>query len=93
MKSLKSKFGKVDLLVEDYVRELLKLALLIVLKKQSEISFQSLYDKLEWHLPAIDSLGVTMRNVLRGCFLWLSRVCYKLGSEVHFITEMKQNLV
>lgn len=57
--SLKSRFGKEDLLVEVYVRELLKLVLQNVLDKQSKMSLQSLYDKLESHLRAIDSLGVT----------------------------------
>ncbi|XP_018403172.1 PREDICTED: uncharacterized protein LOC108780082 [Cyphomyrmex costatus] len=55
VKSLKSRFGKKDLLIEFYVRELLKL----VLNKSKNISLISIYDKLETHLRALESLGVT----------------------------------
>ena len=54
IESLKSRFGRPDLLVEVYVRELLKL----VLNKCSG-SLTSVYDKLETHLRALESLGVT----------------------------------
>ncbi|KYN07072.1 hypothetical protein ALC62_01968 [Cyphomyrmex costatus] len=55
VESLKSRFGKKDLLIEFYVRELLKL----VLNKSKNISLISIYDKLETHLRALESLGVT----------------------------------
>lgn len=59
VEGLKSRFGKEELLVEVYVRELLKLVLQNVLNKESKMPLQSLYDKLESYLRAIDSLGIT----------------------------------
>jgi len=55
IESIKSRFGKKDLLIEFYVRELLKL----VLNKSKNISLTSIYDKLETHLRALESLSVT----------------------------------
>ncbi|GFW82408.1 uncharacterized protein TNCV_3818881 [Trichonephila clavipes] len=55
--SLKARFGRDDLLVEVYVRELLKL--IISVQKQEKISMTSLYDKLESYLRALETLGVT----------------------------------
>ena len=52
---LKSRYGKDELLVEYYVRELLAL----VLQKGRNISVDQLYDRLESQLRALDSLGVT----------------------------------
>uniref|UniRef100_A0ABD2X9A7 Integrase catalytic domain-containing protein n=1 Tax=Trichogramma kaykai TaxID=54128 RepID=A0ABD2X9A7_9HYME len=52
--SLKNRFGRQDLLVEVYVRELLSL----VLNKTSG-KLTCVYDKLETHLRALESLGVT----------------------------------
>ncbi|GFV92827.1 uncharacterized protein TNCV_1346781 [Trichonephila clavipes] len=49
--SLKARFGRDDLLVEVYVRELLKLIILV--QKQEKISMTSLYDKLESYLRAL----------------------------------------
>ncbi|GFX64359.1 uncharacterized protein TNCV_1413421 [Trichonephila clavipes] len=46
--SLKARFGRDDLLVEVYVRELLKL--IISVQKQEKISMTSLYDKLKSYL-------------------------------------------
>ena len=54
IESLKTRFGRDDLLVEVYVRELLKLVL-----NKSRGSLSSVYDKLETHLRALESLGVT----------------------------------
>ncbi|GFT17042.1 uncharacterized protein TNCV_4737871 [Trichonephila clavipes] len=55
--SLKARFGRDDLLVEVYVRELLKL--IISVQKQEKILMTSLYDKLESYLSALETLGVT----------------------------------
>ncbi|KMQ84903.1 hypothetical protein RF55_16915 [Lasius niger] len=55
IQSLKSRFGKKNLLVEFYVRELLKL----VLNKNKNLSLVTIYDKLETHLRALESLGVS----------------------------------
>ncbi|KAL7289549.1 hypothetical protein TKK_0016522 [Trichogramma kaykai] len=52
--SLTNRFGRQDLLVEVYVRELLSL----VLNKTSG-TLSCVYDKLETHLRALESLGVT----------------------------------
>ncbi|XP_018378084.1 PREDICTED: uncharacterized protein LOC108770847 [Trachymyrmex cornetzi] len=55
---LRDRYGKSDLLIEVYVRELLKLVLNTV-KVGSKISMASLYDKLETQLRALESLNVT----------------------------------
>lgn len=55
IQSLKSRFGKKDLLIEFYMRELLKL----VLSKNKNVSLMAIYDKLETHLRALESLGIT----------------------------------
>lgn len=56
IQSLESRFGKKDLLIEFYVRELLKL----VLNKNRDVSLMSIYDKLETHIRALETLGVTI---------------------------------
>ena len=53
--SLESRFGKKDLLIEYYVRELLKL----VLSKNKNMSLTITYDKLETHIRALETLRVT----------------------------------
>jgi len=55
IESIKSRFDKKDLLIEFYVRELLRL----VLNKNKNILLTSIYDKLETHLRVLESLGVT----------------------------------
>lgn len=55
---LKSRFGKEKVLVEVYVRDLLKLVLTNTNGKQ-RLSLASLYDQLETQLRALESLGVT----------------------------------
>jgi len=57
--SLKSRFGKEDLLVEVYVREMLKLVLTQSIKTSGHVPLSSIYDKLETQLRALESLGVT----------------------------------
>ncbi|GFV27765.1 uncharacterized protein TNCV_4169871 [Trichonephila clavipes] len=56
VESLKAHFGRNDLLVEVYVRELLKLV--ISVHKNEKFSMTSLYDKLESHMRALETLGV-----------------------------------
>lgn len=56
--SLKNRFGRDELLVEVYVRELLTLVLQNA-SKAEKVTLISLYDKLESHLQALDTLGVT----------------------------------
>jgi hypothetical protein len=54
---LKERFGKADVLVEVYVRELLRL---VIDNSRKEISVvSSLYDRLETQLRALETLGVT----------------------------------
>lgn len=56
--SLKNRFGREDLLVEVYVREMLKL----VLSKEkisNHTSLSRIYDRLETQLRSLESLGVT----------------------------------
>lgn len=57
IESLKARYGRDDLLVEVYVRELLKL--IIVAHTKENFSLTSLYDKLESYLRALETLGVT----------------------------------
>jgi len=56
--SLKNRFGREDLLVEIYVREMLKL-ILNRTKISSLTSLAKIYDKLESQLRFLESLGVT----------------------------------
>ncbi|KMQ85434.1 integrase core domain protein [Lasius niger] len=56
--SLKSRFGKNELMIEFYIRELLKLVLNNTTKAESKILIASLYDKLETYLRALESLNV-----------------------------------
>lgn len=55
VESLKNRFDTEDLLVEVYVRELLKL----VLNRTKSDSLSGMYDKLETQLQALEFLGVT----------------------------------
>ncbi|GBN40527.1 hypothetical protein AVEN_120918-1 [Araneus ventricosus] len=55
--SLKARFGREDLLVEVYVRELLKL--IISVHSNQKLAPTFLYDKLESYLRALETLGVT----------------------------------
>ncbi|GFX60160.1 uncharacterized protein TNCV_4533211 [Trichonephila clavipes] len=56
VESLKAHFGRNELLVEVYVQELLKLV--ISVHKNEKFSMTSLYDKLESHTRALETLGV-----------------------------------
>lgn len=57
VESLRNRFGRNDLLIEYYVRELLKLVLNNLTCKTANLP--TLYDKLEGQLRALDTLGVT----------------------------------
>lgn len=56
---MKNRFGNKDMLVEVYVRELLKLVLMNALNSTKKMIVSSLYDKLETQLRALESLDVT----------------------------------
>ncbi|CAG7825459.1 unnamed protein product [Allacma fusca] len=55
----KERFGKEEILLELYVRELLKLVLKIAITPNENSCVSALYDKLETQLRALDTLGVT----------------------------------
>ena len=59
IESLKSRFGRDELLVEVYVRELLGLVLQNSANNKDKPSLGSLYDRLESHMRALETLGVT----------------------------------
>lgn len=54
--ALKERFGREDLLIEVYIRELLGI---IINNKQSQLSVIDMYDKLECHLRFLEILGIT----------------------------------
>ncbi|XP_011858695.1 PREDICTED: uncharacterized protein LOC105556222 [Vollenhovia emeryi] len=57
--AIKNRFGRDEILVEVYVRELLKLILQNALKPNEKMKLSSLFDKIESQLRALESLGVT----------------------------------
>ena len=57
--SLKNQFGRDDLLIEFYVRELLSLVLKNAVKGSEKMSLIKIYDKVDSYIRALDSLGVT----------------------------------
>ncbi|XP_054706521.1 uncharacterized protein LOC129216335 [Uloborus diversus] len=57
IESLKARFGREELLVEYYVRELLTLVVKNATK--SKLNITQLYDKLESHLRSLESIGMT----------------------------------
>ncbi|CAG7831255.1 unnamed protein product, partial [Allacma fusca] len=59
VESLKQRFGRDDLLVEVYVRELLRLVLNNAMNPKEKVTVTKLYDQLESHIRALDTLGVT----------------------------------
>jgi hypothetical protein len=54
---LKVRFGREDLLVEFYVRELLKMTMAMN-SKEDKVTLSSLYDRIETQLRALETLGV-----------------------------------
>ncbi|CAG7837087.1 unnamed protein product [Allacma fusca] len=59
VESLKQRFGRDELLVEVYVRELLRLVLHNATNTKGKVTVTQLYDQLESHIRALDTLGVT----------------------------------
>ncbi|KYN03589.1 hypothetical protein ALC62_05562, partial [Cyphomyrmex costatus] len=57
--SLKNRFGREELQVEVYVREMLKLVLHKAMKPNEKTQLSTLYDRIESHLRALETLGVT----------------------------------
>jgi len=57
--TLKTRFGREELLVEFYVRELLSLVVKNATNLKSKHNIAQLYDKLESHLRSLESIGVT----------------------------------
>lgn len=57
--SLKNRFGREELLVEFYVRELLGLVLTNAVSASSKTPLSTIFDQLETHIRALKSLGVT----------------------------------
>ena len=57
--SLKKRFGRDDIVVEFYVRELLGLVLQNAVQGNKKPSLGSLYDKIECYIRALETLGVT----------------------------------
>jgi hypothetical protein len=57
MECLKARFGREELLVEFYVRELLKLTL-VMNSRGGRVMLSSLYDRIETQLRALETLGV-----------------------------------
>ncbi|XP_011858170.1 PREDICTED: uncharacterized protein LOC105555738 [Vollenhovia emeryi] len=56
--AIKNRFGRDEILVEVYVRELLKLILQNAVKPNEKMKLSSLFDKIESQLRALESLGV-----------------------------------
>jgi len=57
--SLKNRFGRDDIIVEFYVRELLSLVLQNAVRGNKKSALASIYDKLECYIRALETLGVT----------------------------------
>jgi hypothetical protein len=57
--SLKSRFGREELLMEVYVRELLGLIIKNATETKNNVNTAQLYDKLESYLRALESIGMT----------------------------------
>lgn len=58
IESMKNRFGRDELLVEFYIRELLKLVLTNAMKSGEKTPLSKLYDQLETHIRSLESLGV-----------------------------------
>ncbi|BES99544.1 Hypothetical protein NTJ_12361 [Nesidiocoris tenuis] len=96
--SLKSRFGRDDLLVESYQRELLKLVVYNILNK-GQVPLTSIYDQLETHIRSLESLGVTT-DKSAGLLYPLVESCisddllrvWQRASEYRQVTVMDQKL-
>lgn len=60
--SLKNRFGRDDLLIEFYTRELLSLALQNATNKGKQVDVSTIYDKISAHIRALETLGVKTDN-------------------------------
>jgi len=69
IKALKERFGNPDLLIEVYVRELLKLIISNArVDKGERLILPRLFDKIEAHLGALESLGIKSES--NSCWLY-----------------------
>nr|XP_042912338.1 uncharacterized protein LOC122272568 [Parasteatoda tepidariorum] len=59
IESFKSRFGREELLIEYYVRELLTLVVKNATNLRNKMDITQLYDKLESHLRSLESIGMT----------------------------------
>ena len=59
IEAMKQRFGREEILIEVYVRELLQIVLINASNSKSKLTLSSLYNKLSSHLRALSSLGVT----------------------------------
>ena len=56
--SLQNRFGREDLVIEYYVRELLSLVLQNAMKGVNKLPLKTIYDKVDSYIRALDSLGI-----------------------------------
>ncbi|GFT20349.1 uncharacterized protein TNCV_1009461 [Trichonephila clavipes] len=85
---LKERFGREDLLVQIYVRELLNLVMKNAVSGRTKTDLSTLYDELEGKLRSLESLGRTQENY--GDFLTpLVESC--LPEEILMAWERKRN--
>ncbi|GFV35972.1 DUF1758 domain-containing protein [Trichonephila clavipes] len=85
---LKERFGREDLLVQIYVRELLNLVMKNAVSGRTKTDLSTLYDELEGKLRSLESLGRTQEKY--GDFLTpLVESC--LPEEILMAWERKQN--
>lgn len=62
IEQLKERFGRDDLLVQIYVRDMLNLVMRNAVKGRIKTDLASLYDELEGKLRALESLGRTQEK-------------------------------
>ncbi|GFW66440.1 DUF1758 domain-containing protein [Trichonephila clavipes] len=62
---LKERFGREDLLVQIYVRELLNLVMKNAVSGRTKTDLSALYDELEGKLRSLESLGRTQEKIWR----------------------------
>ncbi|GFV75978.1 DUF1758 domain-containing protein [Trichonephila clavipes] len=85
---LKERFGREDLLVQIYVRELLNLVMKNAVSGRTKTDLSALYDELEGKLRSLESLGRTQEKY--GDFLTpLVESC--LPEEILMVWERKRN--
>jgi len=65
VEALKTRFGKEKLLTQVYVRELLKMVINNNTGTKTNFKASQIYDKLESHIRALESLGVTTEQMAR----------------------------